>query len=554
MTPTPTRLLSSFALLTLLGLSAAGCGGATGAYGDDDDGNVSFGGAQDIGQFREILDQGGIPGENTLDANGFFNEHYIELPDADCGQPVCGHAMLSVGADWLTGGYQATLQISMNSPIDPADLERLPMNLVLVVDTSGSMASDQRLVDVKSGLHLLVDHVQDGDRVALIEYNTGVTVRVDLSSPLDRELLHSVIDGLEPNGSTNLHDGLRTGLQMAAEAFDLERQNRVILLSDGQPTVGVLDDASIIEMATSYITDGIGLTTIGVGDDFNVNLMRGLAERGAGNFYFLEDTAAIDEVFTDELDYFLTPIALALDIQVTAGPAYQFGEVVGTKLWQTNSEYGEVFIPAAFLASRTSAAPDPNGRRGGGSSIFIQMQPNGATGPIDFNQVAQVALSYQLPGSDDVIEQTIDVVNPYDPGITPEECYYSYLAMAKNYAVYNIFLGLREATREASYAYGCSLSTLETLVDTANRWNREYEDPDVVADVDLMNQFIGNLNQLGVYDGASCDGDYGYDDYGDCEDCYQYGACSVGGGAEPPIATLILVLGAVLVVSRRRRS
>ena len=92
-----------------------------------------------------------------------------------------------------------------------------------------------------------------------------------------------------------MYDGLETGLQMAAAQSGMDRESRVVILSDG---LAGASDGAIIAMADGYIQQGIGLTTIGVGNSFNVSLMRGLAERGAGNFYFLEDAAAIEEVFT----------------------------------------------------------------------------------------------------------------------------------------------------------------------------------------------------------------------------------------------------------------
>jgi len=532
---------------------------------------VGFGGAQDIGQFRSILDEGGIPGEETLDANGFFNEHYIELPEPDCGQVLCGHAMLSVGPDWLSNEYQAALQISMNSPIDPSELERLPLNMVVVVDTSGSMSSDNRIGYVRQGLDLLIDELQEGDRLAIVEYNTVVNVRATLGE-LDRDALHTVVDGLYAAGSTNLYEGLETGLEMVAQAYDRERQNRVVLLSDGMPTAGITDDASIIAMANNYIADGIGLTTIGVGTDFNINLMRGLAERGAGNFYFLEDANAIDEVFRDELDYFVTPIALDLYVSVTAGPAYELGEVVGTRLWNNSCEGSCVYIPAAFIASRTSATPDPNGRRGGGSAIIINMKPTGVGGEIDPSEVAHVRLSYQLPNSAGSVEQIIDVTNPNDPGITPEEAWFSHQAMSKNYAVYNIFLGLREAARRAEWDYSCALSALEILRSNAQLWNMSHEDADITADLALIGQFAENLRSHGGYVAEGGDEDVcgggGYDDgYNGCydpetdtyycgEDDYGMYACSLGGGAEgsAPAGLALIVLAMALAVRPRRRS
>src|SRR5688572_5624852 len=126
-----------FLLLTIVG-----CGGDNAADSSGGGGNVSFGGQQDIGEFRGILEAGQIPGPSTLDANGFFNEHYV-APPTDCTTTLCLTPGVSVGRDWLTGAHQATLQISVNTNVDPATITRKPLNLVVVVDRSGSMWEDQ---------------------------------------------------------------------------------------------------------------------------------------------------------------------------------------------------------------------------------------------------------------------------------------------------------------------------------------------------------------------------------------------------------------------------
>src|SRR5262249_38208866 len=151
---------------------------------------------------------------------------------------------------------------------------------------------------------------------------------------------------------------------------------------------------------------GIGLTTIGVGQDFDVQLMRALAEHGAGNFYFLENPAAATEVFKQELAYFVTPLALDININAIAGTGYNFGEVVGSTLWNASSRAGSMHIPAAFVASRTGPAPDPGtgGRRGGGSMLFIHIDP---TGNNPDGKVADLTLTYHLPGSAQIIAQSV---------------------------------------------------------------------------------------------------------------------------------------------------
>jgi Ca-activated chloride channel family protein len=561
------RTLSGLFIVTFLSVALLGCAGGGGADssgdgdgdGDGDGGNVGFGGAQDIGQFRALLDAGEVPGPNTLDANGFFAEHRTELPPPDCGQTLCAHGMLSVGHDWLDERYQATLQVSLNTPVSPDSIERLPLNLAVVVDTSGSMGADNRIGFVREGLHLLIDELLPGDRLALITYSSNVTQHSDLGADPIPEDLHTLVDSLVASGSTNIYDALQTGFTEVADNYDLARQNRVIFLSDGMATAGITDDASIIAMSEGFIGDGIGLTTIGVGLDFNVDLMRGLAERGAGNFYFLEDSAATTEVFTEELDYFVTPLALQVNVEVSPGAGYRLGAVHGSKLFESTPESGNIFLPAVFVASRTDDE-NPNGRRGGGSALFIELTPDGSV--TEPGPAAVIDLTYQLPDGE-LLSQQVVVDNPHPPGDTPAEAFVSREAMREHYAIYNAYLGLLEAATLASQSdYHCAAGALADTRHHAELHDQRYPDPDIAADIELIDQFHALL----VSEGASpdvtrdncADGGLGEDDEWDDnwgDDTWgddTYYACSAGGGA--PGAGSLLVLVSLVLGMRRRRS
>ncbi len=564
---------------------------ALGPPPSDDGGgaNVGFGGAQDIGQFRSILQTGGIPGPNTLDAAGFFAEHYVQLPAPDCDGALCAHGMLAVGTDWLDSGYQATLGIALNTPSGP---EREPdsrpaHDFVVVIDTSGSMNVDDRIGYVRAGLHLLVDSLTPEDRLAVVRYDGQVEVVSDFRDPaagspegIDEDFLswqadlHEQIDKISASGATNIHDGLALGFELASSMANTlppplddaasapARHQRVILLSDGVATAGITDSGTIIAMAEGFIETGIGLTTIGVGLDFNVDLMRGLAERGAGNFYFLEDVAAVEEVFTQELDYVAEPLALQVTVEVRTDDNYRMGEVLGTRLWRTEGDVGSIYLPAVFRASRTSSEPDDGGgRRGGGGTLFIDMLPTGALGNgsgNDPNHVAELSLRYRLPGDSTLRRQTVDIRSPGDPGSLPAENFYSHQAMVKQYAMHNLFLGLRAAAEHAYYgSYGCALSTLEELDRHAAAWNQDFADDDIIADRELISMFAGNLREAGaepVPAGDVCDSvyddDYYYEDdyYYDYDDDYH--TCSAGGGSH---GGAVLLLIAVLWAVRRRR-
>lgn len=532
-------------LVTLSIASLIGCGGQ-GDYEPSNDhggGNVGFGGAQDIGQFRDILQTGGIPATSTLDANGFFSEHFTELPAADCGQPLCLHGMVSVNRSWLDGNYQAVLRVALNTPLSPGDLEEKPLDLVVVVDTSGSMVTGNRLAYVKQGLGLLIDGLGPNDRLGIVQYSTDAALVAGFGEAT-REEMHALVEGFVAEGGTNIYDGMSLAMNVLSEQLSPERESRVVLLSDGLITVG-REGAEVISLAEAHVSEGIGLTTIGVGDNFNVELMRGLAERGAGNFYYVEDPSAVTEVFTEELAYFVHPIALDLEVAVQSDPSHRIGEVYGTRNWESfGNEGGHMSIPGVFLASRAGDEPGETGRRGGGSSLYITMDR--LTGAFEGEAMATVDVSYRLPGSDEVVEQSIVVDNPFREEV-PEAGYVSHQEMLKAYAVYNVFIGLAKATSEAEESHDCALRTVQNLAVETSQWVAHSPSDDLTHDLALVALFADNLEFLGA-DAQWCGSNerpYGDDYY------YDERGCSAGGGATGGgvgAALLLLLLG----LGRRR--
>jgi len=555
----------------LLVIFLAACSGGTadssgpgGGGTSDAGGGVSFGGAQDIGEFRSILERGEIPGTKTLDANGFFNEHFNEPPDIQCGGTLCLTPGLSVFRDWMTDRHQAALQVSINTHIDPTQYERLPMKLVVVVDHSGSMASDDRLEKVKAGLHTLIDNLKPEDRLAIISFDDYVTN--DAAFTTTKAQKHAAVTALQPGGGTNIYDGLSAGFALLGDVPASENQNRIIFLSDGIATVGNTSQDAIIEMATGRIATGIGLTTIGVGNDFDVELMRGLAERGAGNFYYVEDATAATEVFTQELDYFLSPIALDLRIEATAAPGWEFKNVVGSTLWQAAPTSGSMQVPAVFLASRMDQGGGEPGRRGGGSMIFIHLNPLAH----EAGKVADLVLSYRVPGQADRVTHTVSLDYQRDPQEMLEQPYLSNPEMAERYAMYNAFLGFKAATEYAAFDWNCASAALAATRRHAQAWTAGHEaDLDLAADIVLMDKFLANLGSVGATSedpsildacaaGSGPGGNPGGDGgWGGSNDWPPYGEddghgdlyCSAG-DANP---TWLLVLGAIAIVTIRRR-
>jgi len=210
--------------------------------------------------------------------------------------------------------------------------QRLPAQLTFVIDVSGSMAREDRLGLVKAALRLLVDQLRDGDRVGVVVYGSQGRVLLEpvgVGNDEDREsdetggpaggrrAILAAIDGLRPDGSTNAEEGLRLGYDMARRAHRSGAINRIVLCSDGVANVGRTGPESILARVRTEADRGIHLTTIGFGmGNYNDVLMEQLADKGDGNYYYVDDLEEARRVFVENLTGTLQTIAKDAKIQV----------------------------------------------------------------------------------------------------------------------------------------------------------------------------------------------------------------------------------------------
>ncbi|AUX39355.1 hypothetical protein SOCE26_007440 [Sorangium cellulosum] len=491
----------------VLALSAAALLGAAGCASDDAGASdlagpalpgspgsvgVSQGGAQDFGLFRQILEDGQIPGPDTIDDVGFFAEHKLDYPAATCGEDVCMHGLLGIMGNMISGSPCTLIQVGMNSAIDVGAMERPPLHLVIAADTSGSMAGDP--IDyLKAGLIEMIDALEPDDRISLVSYADRAEVVLELAEASDTETLTAAFKRLAAAGKTNLYDGLFTAFAVAERHLDPARQNRVIFLSDGEATVGLTSPERLRSLAEGYAEMGIGVTTVGVGGEFDVDVMRGVGEVGAGNFYFLEDPKAVEEVFAEEVKTFLVPVALDVDLDVSVGEGYVVRGAYGTNGWQGGERGGTVHMPSLFLAGRTSSeAPVGAGRRGGGGAILLELVPeDGQAGAEIPRAVGSLELSWKHPITGEARSQKVDVAAPGGP---LEAGYFSSDTVEKGFVMLNLFAGFRLAAQLAADADPrTARRTLEALRPNVEAWLERNPDPDVEDDLRYVGLFIENL-------------------------------------------------------------
>jgi Ca-activated chloride channel family protein len=449
---------------------------------------VASGGAQDFGAFRALLDKGEIPGPGSLDSVGFFNEHKIELPDPDCGQLVCLQHMLGTMGNLITGASCTMLVIGMNTAFDPSILTRRSLDVTFAIDTSGSMQGTP-IARVREGLLRMLDALHPGDRVSLVTFDNQAQVLAE-AQEVSAPGLQSAINALSANGATNLYDGLRTAYDLADRRRDVAHETRVVLLSDGEATTGLQTDSRIIELARSYAEQGIALSTIGLGTEFDPLLMRTLAETGAGTFYFIENADAVREVFSEEVQLTLFPLAQHARIRLTADAGYDLRALYGARLFKLDAGQATIDLPTLYIAERESANDNANGRRGGGGVMIAELVPTDGRSPPsdgDAQPVAQLDLSYDEPATGMHQDLAASVSTLVDPDDALEDGFFDAPGVEKAFVALNVYAGFETASQAAATGdYGTAVVTLDALGDSVKSWLKDNPDPDIEDDLESM--------------------------------------------------------------------
>jgi Ca-activated chloride channel family protein len=384
----------------------------------------------------------------------------------------------------------------MNTPLDPAEIERPPLHLVIAIDTSGSMAGEP-IAHVREGLLRMADALRPEDRVSLVGFGDASTVLVELADGGSAKLL-AEIAGLEAAGATNLYEGLRSAFEVAFTHADPEQQSRVLLLSDGEATAGLLGDDRLLELATVYAIEGVGLSTVGLGLEFDPTLMRSLSERGGGAFYFLEDHAAVEEVFEEEAAALLLPLASEVEIDVDVAPGYELRALYGTKLATVAAHAAHLSIPSLHIAHRESQSDVEGGRRGGGGAIVAELLPEPGVVP-DGERVGTLTLRYRVPGTDEEVRQTAEIDSSLAPGQTPAEGLFHDEGAQKAFVTLNLYVGFRLAAERAAVGDGGgALNLLRVLQGSVTTWLVDHPDPDIEDDLRYVGMFIDNLVAAGA--------------------------------------------------------
>ncbi|WP_083567463.1 VWA domain-containing protein [Hyphomicrobium sp. CS1GBMeth3] len=234
-----------------------------------------------------------------------------------------GHTAIKKGSD------RVYLRLSLKTLAAKKDSNRTPINVALVIDRSGSMSGD-RIVAAKKGAQVALERLSSDDFVSLVSYNHEVDVLAEADRlGSGRDKLDRAIEKLAASGTTALYAGVQEGgEQVKAHVSDL-KVNRVVLLSDGLANVGPSSPAELAELGRKLAAKGISVSTIGLGLEYNEDLMQRLAAASDGNHVFVERPSDLAEIFDREFGDALSVAARDIIIQIECNTGFAPKRVLG---------------------------------------------------------------------------------------------------------------------------------------------------------------------------------------------------------------------------------
>ncbi len=255
----------------------------------------------------------------------------------DPNRTMLGAPMDTIGVEVLSGNrYALASDISRDNALvvlkagggQPG--RRAPINICLCVDRSGSMEGAP-LENVKRACDYVVDMLEPNDILSIVTFEEQVDVLMPARRVVNKALVKEHIHRLEVGNTTNLYDGLMAGcMQISAVLAQTQGYvNRVLLLTDGEPTVGLRDYTSIVQQVAEQKSRGITVTALGFGPEYNEELMAGIARRTGGNYYYIQRPELIPEVFRKELESLMTIVAKNIRVKLHLSKWVQGRQVYG---------------------------------------------------------------------------------------------------------------------------------------------------------------------------------------------------------------------------------
>ncbi|QMU54891.1 MAG: VWA domain-containing protein [Nitrosopumilus sp.] len=349
---------------------------------------LAVGGAQDINNFRKNIENNYLPLHTDITYEGLFYDYYFDTGNKqECSKLFCPSYSYAVSKDPFSEKDEYYLSVGLNSGLKQSDFERKKLNLVVVLDVSGSMDSpfnryhyDQygnrvyygnvsddytksKIKVATESLASLIDNLNDDDKLSIVLFSNNAHLSKPLESmeTTDKEQLKKNILQIYASGGTNMASGIQMGTSQFDEMSDsnqFEYENRIIFLTDAMPNIGETRDDGLFGMIKDNADKNIHTTVIGIGVDFNTELTEQITKVSGANYYSVHSSLSFEKRMVDEFDFMVTPLVFDLVLSLDAD-GYVIDKVYGSP--ESNESTGEIMRVNTLFPSKVEGGETKGG-------------------------------------------------------------------------------------------------------------------------------------------------------------------------------------------------
>ena len=340
------------------------------------------------------LQNGRLPDPAAIRTEEFINAFDYRDPEAAPGAPV---AFATEQAAWPFAHHRDLLRFSLKTAATGRAADR-PLNLVLLLDNSGSMERADRVAIIREALRVLATQLRPQDTVSVVTFARTARLWADGIAGDRADAVFQQVGGLTPEGGTNLEEALRLAYEAARRHFLQHGLNRVVMLTDGAANLGTVDAKVLRQKVETGRKAGVNLDCFGIGwEDYNDDLLAQLASNGGGRYAFLNSPAEATGDFAAKLAGALQVAAEDVKVQVefNARRVVSWRQLGYAKHQLKQEEFRDNSVHAASIAAQEA----------GNALYTVELNPQGE-GP-----VATVHIRYRTPGTQEYHEH--EWVVPY---------------------------------------------------------------------------------------------------------------------------------------------
>ncbi|CAF2269302.1 unnamed protein product [Rotaria magnacalcarata] len=396
----------------------------------------AVGGAKDVNNFRENIKNNYLPVITDISYEGLFNDYFFDTGNqhesTDEKQLFCPSYSMAITKNPLQQTYEYYMTVGLNSNLTEETYTRNPMNLVICIDNSGSMSSpfnryhyDGRRSNTASGednndydsrskmlitlevVSKVFDHLKPNDRVAVITFNDQASVIQPMKklNELNLEQLKHYVSTIRADGGTTMS----AGIDCSASSFDGissltndDYDNRILFLTDAQPNQGCLGEGSFFTRIEQLAGKRIYTTFVGVGIDFNTELISLITKQRGANYFSVHDSKKFIQLLDNDFDLILTPLVFNVEMKFQSD-LFDVERVYGSPECD-KTQQGECIKINTLFPSRTD---DEQQTRGG--IVLLKLKTKKSITDV-VSTIAHFSVTYEdRLGNQCKEKQTIDI-------------------------------------------------------------------------------------------------------------------------------------------------